>query len=332
MARKKTSGYSPEQGSLFDDFESSANLEVYLPEVNKPAAKPESMDIDTSALANAPELLFMSFGSGSSGNCAYLGTRSQGILIDAGVDPDTVAAAMKQNGLSMACVKGICVTHDHSDHVRYIYKLVRKRMDVGVFCTPKALNGMLRRHSISRRLKDYHHPIYKEFEFHVAGMTITAFDTSHDGTDNCGFFVQAGEQTFVVATDLGRVTERVDHYVRQAQYVMIEANYDPAMLASGPYPAFLKARIAAERGHLSNIDCASFLGSIYHLGIKNVFLCHLSADNNTPQLALDAVRQGLLAAGCSQVGDASGSLASRQAPLQLFALPRFDSSPLFSLR
>lgn len=278
-------------------------------------------------------LLFISFGSGSSGNCAYLGTRRTGIIIDAGIDPDIVERTMQANGLAMANVRGVLLTHDHSDHVRYVYKLVRLRREIAIYCTPKALTGLLRRHSISRRVKDYHHPIYKEFPFTLAGMNITAFDVSHDGTDNCGFFIEAGSHTFAVATDIGSVTPRVDFYLRQAQYMMLEANYDAEMLRTGPYTAFLKSRIAAPNGHLDNLDAAEFAATLAAEGkVRHIFLCHLSAENNTPETALTAVRSRLESGGFGPVGDASGSLEAEACRIQLSALPRNEASRLFVFR
>lgn len=275
-------------------------------------------------------LLFISFGSGSSGNSAYLGTRREGIIIDAGIDPDIVIKTLKDNGLSITNVRGVLLTHDHSDHVRFVYKLVRLRKDIAIYCTPKVLTGLLRRHSISRRVKDYHKAIYKEFPFTLAGMTITAFDVSHDGTDNCGFFIEAGSHTFAVATDIGSITERVDFYMRQARYVMLEANYDAEMLRTGPYTPFLKSRIAAPNGHLDNLDSASFATRLAAEGrLKYIFLCHLSAENNTPEIAVAAVTAALDAAGLGPVGDASGSLDAADCPIQLMALPRAIPSRLF---
>lgn len=279
-------------------------------------------------------LLFISFGSGSSGNCAYLGTRTKGILIDAGVDPEIVERNLRANGLSMTNVAGVLLTHDHSDHVRYVYKIVRLRKDVGIYCTPKTLTGLLRRHSISRRVKDYHRPIYKEFPFSLAGMTMTAFEVSHDGTDNCGFFIEtASGHTFGVATDIGSITDRVDFYMRKAHYVMLEANYDAEMLRTGPYTAFLKSRIAAPNGHLDNIDSGAFAAAIASEGnLSHIFLCHLSAENNTPETAIATVRSHLVGAGLGPVGDASGSLEASGCRIQLTALPRTAPSRLFVFR
>ncbi|MBO7609858.1 MAG: MBL fold metallo-hydrolase [Muribaculaceae bacterium] len=276
------------------------------------------------------ENLFMSFGSGSSGNCAYLGTFTSGILIDAGIDIDHVFDVLKLNGIFPYAVKGIILTHDHQDHVRYVYSYLRNNKHLRVYCTPKLLNGLLRRHNISRKLREYHEPIYKEIPFHLAGMTITAFETSHDGTDNMGFNIEIGNCNFVVATDMGIITPRAEYYMSKANHLMIESNYDSSMLTNGTYPEYLKSRVRGERGHLDNVVATRFVTDHYHEGLRNVFLCHLSNDNNRPEIACHTMTQALLERGVT-VGDASNSPDQRNRDIQLYALPRFKASPLFVL-
>lgn len=274
---------------------------------------------------------FISFGSGSSGNCAYIGDSEGGLLIDAGVDAAAVEEELHRNGIGPDHIRGILLTHDHSDHVRYVYALVRKRPWISVYCTPRVMNGMLRRHNISRRIKDYHRAIYKEHPFRVGGFTVTPFEVMHDGSDNAGFFIEHGRHRMAVATDLGCVSERVDFYMSQANYLMIEANYDESMLAAGTYPEYLKARIRSANGHLCNDAAAEYLGRVYSPAMRNIFLCHLSKDNNTPPLAIHAVESALVARGVT-VGDGSGTPYARQADVQLMALPRFESTGLVILR
>ncbi len=272
-------------------------------------------------------LRFVSFGSGSSGNCAFVGNQECGVLIDAGVDPAKVETALTANGIDPRRVAGIIITHDHGDHVRYAYSILRHHTHMKLWATPRCLNGILRRHSLSRRIKDYHAPIYKEFAFNVGPLSITPFETSHDGTDNVGFCIALGENTFVVATDTGVVTERADYYIRQADHLMIEANYDAEMLRRCARPEYLKARIASERGHMDNAETARYLAGVWTSRLKNIFLCHLSEDTNTPELALAAIRQALEGVGV-RVGDGSGRLDQRDADVQLTALPRFENSTL----
>lgn len=276
-------------------------------------------------------LAFISFGSGSSGNCSYIGTPDNGVLIDAGVDPQLVFDELRRNGIARDAVKGVVLTHDHQDHVRYVYKIVRDyNRQAHIYCTMRLMNGMLRRHNISRRVKEFQVPIWLETPFKLCGMVFTAFETSHDGTDNMGFNIQLGEQTFVVATDMGAITPRAEHYMQQAHYLMIETNYDRTMLDTGRYPEFLKARVRGAKGHLDNVVAAQFVAEHYHPQLKWLFLCHLSNDNNTPELALHAMREVLERRGLT-VGDASNAPDQRTRDIQLYALPRYDASPFFIL-
>ena len=297
-----------------------------------PAAEPVQPELamDPATTRRAERLMFVSLGSGSSGNCAYIGTTSGGVLIDAGVDADTVRRRLQDNGVDFAtAVHGIILTHDHGDHVRFAYPLLRRTTGKFLWATPKAFAGILRRHNISRRIKEYHKPVYKEFAFNAGPLAITPFDTSHDGTDNVGYSITYGAETFVVATDMGVVTDRALHYMQAATVLMIESNYDARMLATGRYPQYLQARIRGPRGHMDNVDTAAQLASLWTPALHHVFLCHLSHDNNTPELALAAAAEGLARAGAEVLPADAPVYATRPGTVRLMALPRFDQSPLF---
>lgn len=308
--------YTPEKENKIDS--SASELEI--------SAEDEILD----SLSDR-NLNFISLGSGSSGNCCYVGTNRGGILVDAGVKTDDVVRMLAQNGVSMNSVKGLLLTHDHSDHVRFAYNIVRSYKHIRIFCTNRVLNGLLRRHSISKRIKEYHNPIFKEIPFKVLDFEITAFEVPHDGTDNVGFSIEFDSRRFVLATDLGAVKERAYHYISRANYLVIEANYDLQMLKYGRYPEYLKARIQTDNGHMNNEDTAQFLRDIISPELKYVFLCHLSKDNNTPAKALKAVKDALEGAG-KVVGNACETILDRQADVQLMALPRFDPSRWFVFR
>lgn len=276
-------------------------------------------------------LFYISFGSGSSGNSCYVGTRQGGVIVDVGVRAETIVDSLKRVGIGMDKVKGVLLTHDHTDHSKYVYTLLRTNKHLRLYCTSRVLNALLRRHNISKRVKDYHEPIYKEFEFKIGDFTITPFDVPHDAADNAGYHLQAGERHFVIATDMGKVTERADHYMRLANYLVIESNYDSDMLARGPYPEYLKARISTEHGHLDNVDCATFLADAVAPHFSHVFLCHLSKDNNSPQKALSTIRAALESKGLS-VGKGEDTLEDLACDVQLVALPRYDATRLYVLR
>jgi len=292
-------------------------------------------------------LCFISFGSGSSGNCAYLGTPRGGILIDAGIrEPvkyhrkkknperkdaltlDQAFDELERNGVSRDMIKGVLLTHAHQDHMRCLYAAV-SRCHCSVYCTMGVMGQMLQRCRISSRIRDHHVPIFKEIPFRILDMEITAFETSHD-VKSVGFSIEYEGERFVVGTDMGIITERAAHYMSRANYLMIECNYDLDMLVHGHYPQMLKDRVMGEKGHLDNAVAARFVADNYHDGLRYVFLCHLSKDNNTEELALAAMRQALEQRGLS-VGDGSFDASQRERDVQTYALPRYISSSWFVL-
>ena len=117
-----------------------------------------------------------------------------------------------------------------------------------------------------------------------------------------------------MATDLGQVTDGVDRALSGCDLVLLESNYDPGMLACGPYPYYLKKRISSQLGHLSNDDCAAQLVRLVESGTTRLVLAHLSQENNLPQLAFETARSELLAAGCRQGEDYLLQVASRKTP------------------
>lgn len=313
MSRKIT--FDDQPGLPFEEWEN-------------PYSEPER----TQAKRDIPRpLYYCSFGSGSSGNSCYIGSAEGGIIIDAGLRAEDIEAGLSANGINMRHVKALLLTHDHSDHVKYAYSMLRKNKHIKLFCTNRVLNGMLRKHAISRRIKEYHIPIFKEIPFKILDFEVTAFEVPHDGSDNMGFSIEYAGRRFVVATDLGQVNERAAFYMSRANYLMIEANYDLNMLRFGKYPEYLKARIMGCNGHLDNRHTAEFICSIINPDLTHIFLCHLSKDNNTPQTALRTVREAIEAKGL-KVGDASESIEDRKADVQLAALPRFDMTRWFVFR
>lgn len=291
-------------------------------EIKRPAKPP----LPTDGL-----LYYFSMGSGSSGNSCYIGTSRGGIIIDAGVRADEIETMVRDNGMEMKNVLGVLITHDHADHVKYVYSLLRNNRHLKVYCTNRVMNAILRRHSISKRIKDYHVPIFKEIPFKIAELEITAFEVPHDGADNMGFSISFDNRNFVLATDMGEVAARARHYISEANYLVIESNYDLGMLLRGRYPEYLKARIQTGVGHMDNLHTAAFLSETVTDRLSHIFLCHLSKDNNTPEIALKTVREALEKKG-KKVGKAENSIEDRKADVQLMALPRYGSTRLFVFR
>lgn len=247
-------------------------------------------------LFNQYKYKFFSMGSGSSGNCYYLGTGEYGILIDAGVGIRTVQKALREYGVSFNKLVAVLVTHDHADHIKMIGCLGDK-YNIPVYATQSVHEGILRNRAVQASLQQSRRIIHKEVPFSIKDFEITAFEVPHDSIDNVGYRIRFDGQTFVLATDIGCITDKIREYACQANHLVIEANYDEYMLQAGRYPYYLKQRIGNGMGHLSNKLSAEFIASIYNEQMQNIWLCHLSQDNNHPELAFKTVEDMLVQKG-----------------------------------
>ena len=230
------------------------------------------------------KLIFFSLASGSSGNCYYLGTPEYGILIDAGISVRTIKKVLKDRSVDLSQIMGVLVTHDHADHIKTVGYLGEK-LNIPVYATEGVHKGIEKSRYVEETLNASKRIIEKEKPFKIKDFEITAFSVPHDSTDSVGYHIVCGDQRFTIATDVGHITDTVGKYICMANHLVLEANYDEEMLKYGTYPPFLKERVASPTGHLSNRDAAEFLATHYTPELKDIWLCHLSRDNNHPELA-----------------------------------------------
>jgi len=242
------------------------------------------------------KIKFISLASGSSGNCYYLGTDKHGILIDAGIGIRTIKKDLKDVNLSLNNVRAVFVTHDHADHIKAVGHLGEK-YNIPVYSTKEIHEGINKSYCMTEKLSTSVHYINKEEPMKIDEFKIYAFEVPHDGTDNVGYCIEIGDKTFSFLTDLGHITETAAHYICKANYLILEANYDLEMLRMGPYPKYLKERISGPNGHMSNTDTADFLAENISESLKYIWLCHLSKDNNHPELAYKTVEWKLKSKG-----------------------------------
>ena len=261
---------------------------------------------------------FMSLSSGSCGNCYYLASDKGGVLIDAGVGSVRLRKIFQEYNLSLDSFSAVLVTHDHLDHIRHLGPFC-KRFKKPVY-TAKAIHDALARHTFTAPIIGGYRRVLEEDAWNeVAGMKVRYFVVPHDATQTVGYAIDTGDHKFVIMTDIGRMTDEAVEFARQADTVVVESNYDMDMLMSGPYTYELKMRIVQGCGHLSNDECASAIKRFWHPDLKNIFLCHLSENNNTHDLAYECAAQAL-----KELGVEKGSVALR-------CLPRQYPSPLFNL-
>ena len=231
-------------------------------------------------------LTFTGLSSGSSGNCYYLGNNSKGILIDAGISARATRKFLNQIGSGIESVMGIVVTHNHTDHIRGLDVLTRKH-NIPVFTTQKGWQSIL--NSRKRIPNSSIRSIKLEDEFSLADLSIIAFPVSHDAPETIGFYISNGSKKITIATDLGYISDVAASYIKRANILVIESNYDEDMLFNGRYPHFLKKRISSDKGHLSNKQTSEFLVENISDTLDHICLAHLSKNNNTPEKALNTL-------------------------------------------
>lgn len=235
---------------------------------------------------------FFSLSSGSCGNCSYLGNSKYGILIDAGLGPRVIKKRLAEYGVDLSSIMAILITHDHYDHIKSAGYLGEK-LHIPVYATREVHRGIANNSLIRHSLNGSTVYVQKRVPFRIEDLQITPFDVPHDSIDNAGYFFEFGNQTLTLATDVGTITDEVAYFATKANHLIIESNYDEEMLLNGRYPYHLKQRITNGTGHLSNRQTAEFLADNYPSDLRNIWLCHLSGDNNHPELAYNTVKEHL---------------------------------------
>jgi phosphoribosyl 1,2-cyclic phosphodiesterase len=226
-------------------------------------------------------------GSGSSGNAVLLEGDGTRVLIDAGFGPRALANRLKAASVDPASIDACLLTHDHGDHIGGAARCAR-RWGWAVFATDgTAQSAALADVSVT--------PLPVSVPMRIDGLEITALPVPHDATEPVGFVattVSTGARAGI-CYDVGHANEHVRTLCREVDILVLEANHDEGMLWAGPYPPWLCQRIAGREGHLSNRDAAALARDSVTTRTAHVVLAHLSAHNNTPEMARSVVRSAL---------------------------------------
>lgn len=263
---------------------------------------------------------FKSLSSGSCGNCYFLGIYNDegrlehSILIDAGVSLRRAKKELSRDGIAVEQIEAILVTHDHMDHIRSLGSYC-KHLKKPVWASERLQQALSHNSMVHSWIADCRRVLKKgDTEIVPGRISVRHFIVPHDATETIGYSILLDDYRFVIMTDIGKMTPEAMKEASEARTVVIESNYDLEMLRHGPYPVVLQDRICQGNGHLSNAECAEAISEFWHEGLDNIFLCHLSDHNNTPELA---------------VSTSMKALEGRQT--RLLALPRQTPSPVIVL-
>jgi phosphoribosyl 1,2-cyclic phosphodiesterase len=238
--------------------------------------------------------------SGSAGNAIFVEAGRTRFLIDAGLPAETIVKELDASGIPPR-LDAILLTHEHDDHLRGASAMARAggATVLANEATLRAAGGPLAGVEVE---------VFRTGRsFGVGPVEVIPFPLPHDAADPVGFVLIANGVRVVVACDLGAVPDAVIEHARDANLLLIEANYDLRLMAVSAYPWFLKNRIVSPQGHLSNDEAARAAvaaatgGPRLAGGPRTVHLVHLSEINNLAPLARDTVRAALDAEGLHDV-------------------------------
>lgn len=229
---------------------------------------------------------FCSLYSGSGGNSIYVSSERASILIDAGMPGKSIESAFSMIKEDLTKVKGIFVTHEHTDHTKGVGILSRK-FNIPIYANLETWKAMQK---TIGKIKEENIKVMGTKHAVIEDLDITAFDIPHDAVNASGYSVHCRDKKISIATDLGHFNENIRRQIMDSNIILLECNHDVEMVKFGPYPYPLKQRILSDVGHLSNDNCGKAILSMLDDKPKRIVLGHLSQTNNYPELAKATVK------------------------------------------
>lgn len=227
--------------------------------------------------------------SSSSGNCALISAGDTRILVDAGIPFKWIQDGLAQLGIAVENLSGVVCSHLHSDHICGLEKLAAA-VRLPVYLTTDTLTGW----KYKRRPISEINLIKPQGLFKIGDIEVTTIPVRHNVT-NVGFSFAHRAERITLVTDLGEISETLSEYMEAADVLMCEANHSLDVLRVGPYPDFLKQRIAHD--HLSNEALCEWIGGHLTGYTRRLVLGHLSANANDRELCRLSARQALAQRG-----------------------------------
>ncbi len=227
---------------------------------------------------------FAALASGSRGNALIVESGGTRVMLDCGLAPRETERRLARLALAPADIDAILVTHEHSDHADGALEFAG-RHGLAVYLTHGTWRAISDGQSRDERVRiiDSHAP------FTIDDVAVQPFPVPHDAREPVQFVFSDGARRIGVLTDTGSSTPHIETMLAGCEALVLECNHDPRMLADGSYPAWLKSRIGGAFGHLANDAAARLLAAIDAGRLQHIVAAHLSQENNTPELAREAL-------------------------------------------
>ncbi len=229
-------------------------------------------------------------GSGSAGNCMVIEQAATRLLLDCGFGVSEIIKRLQKLDLEPEKITGILVTHEHDDHAKGAFKFAAK-YGVPVWLSHGTLK-MCERYLPENVIVTLN-VIDSHTKFHIEHIEITPYPVPHDAREPTQFTFTDGQHKLGVLTDTGSSTQHIEQVLNGCDAIVLECNHDLQMLENGPYAWTLKKRVGGRLGHLDNNSAADLLSKLDNTKLKHIVAAHLSAKNNTAELAKKALSQAL---------------------------------------
>lgn len=256
-------------------------------------------------------LFITSLNSGSNGNCYYIGSRDEAILVDAGLSCRETLKRMDRLGLHISDVKAVFISHEHADHI-FGLPVLAKKFQIPIYITERTriYSGIKLEPQLVHAFRSYE-PV------EIGKMTVHGFPKIHDAADPHSFIVSTQGVKVGIFTDIGNACNNVIDSFSQCNAVFLESNYDERMLMSGRYPYHLKQRIRGGKGHLSNRQAYDLFTGCKPEFMSHLVLSHLSRENNKHEIVEELFRP--------HTGTTEIVIASRYVETPVFEVPAMPS-------
>jgi len=233
---------------------------------------------------------FASLGSGSAGNALVVEVGRSRVMLDCGFSIKETSLRLARLNLVPDDLTGIVITHEHDDHAGGAFKFAAKHQ-IPVWLTYGTLKMAARylpsQHDLELNVVDSH------CAFSIADINIQPFPVPHDAREPIQCTFSDGDNTLGVLTDVGRITPYIEEKLSGCKALVLECNHDARLLQAGPYSWTLKQRVGGDLGHLENSISAELLAKLDNRQLQHILAAHLSAKNNTPELAKSALAKAL---------------------------------------
>ena len=230
----------------------------------------------TCCIRKSDSMRIASLGSGSRGNATLVQHEKTTLLVDNGFSLKQFTRRLDRFEIDPASIDAVLLTHEHGDHSGGIERLCNNH-GVPLWTSVGTARAALAPEFSYRRL-------VAGQGVTIGGIEVLPITVPHDASEPLQFIFHQLDngKRLGILTDTGHVTRHIVEAFSCLDGLLLEFNYDPEMLETGPYPDPLKQRVGGNLGHLSNLQSIELLRQMDTGRLSCLIAAHISEKNNRP--------------------------------------------------